>query len=475
MLHQSQLQKQSCRILPQQIQMLGIYHLNTLQLDQRIKDELDENPLLENTTEDDYLENMQGEKDQPQEYQDWEEYGYEDIPDYKVENESFIHSNNVNIPMSEFVDFRNLLKQQLVNLNLSEEEVIVAEYIIDCLEDNGFLERSLVDIADDISFSQKLYVEESVIEKILLKIQNLEPFGVGSRNIQEFLLKQLAQQKKCPIVKKSLQLVADFYTELQKRNFDKIYAGLDIDEEELPILLKHISGLQLKPVNESSQSGLVKETIIPDFILTVEGEMVMVELYKQKSQGLHINESLMASVEQNEGKTAEEKSTLQYLKSKLTSALWFVNAIKQREDNMLRIIRTIVKKQKQFFLMGDAAYIKPMILKNIADEVGLDISTISRVTCNKYIDTPFGYILLKNLFTEGIINEEGVSVSNKVVQIKLKEIIDAEDKENPYNDQQLVALLHEKGIKIARRTVAKYRDILNVPVGDMRRLWAKAI
>jgi len=455
--------------------MLGIYHLNTLQLDQRIKDELDENPLLENTTEDDYLENMQGEKDQPQEYQDWEEYGYEDIPDYKVENESFIHSNNVNIPMSEFVDFRNLLKQQLVNLNLSEEEVIVAEYIIDCLEDNGFLERSLVDIADDISFSQKLYVEESVIEKILLKIQNLEPFGVGSRNIQEFLLKQLAQQKKCPIVKKSLQLVADFYTELQKRNFDKIYAGLDIDEEELPILLKHISGLQLKPVNESSQSGLVKETIIPDFILTVEGEMVMVELYKQKSQGLHINESLMASVEQNEGKTAEEKSTLQYLKSKLTSALWFVNAIKQREDNMLRIIRTIVKKQKQFFLMGDAAYIKPMILKNIADEVGLDISTISRVTCNKYIDTPFGYILLKNLFTEGIINEEGVSVSNKVVQIKLKEIIDAEDKENPYNDQQLVALLHEKGIKIARRTVAKYRDILNVPVGDMRRLWAKAI
>jgi len=475
MLHQSQLQKQSCRILPQQIQMLGIYHLNTLQLDQRIKDELDENPLLENSSEDDYMENTQAENDQPQEYQDWEEYGYEDIPDYKVENESFIHSNNVNIPMSEFVDFRNLLKQQLVNLTLSVEEVIVAEYIIDCLEDNGFLERSLVDIADDISFSQKLYVEESVIEKILFMIQNLEPFGVGSRNIQEFLLKQLLLQKKCPIAKKSVKLVADFYSELQKRNFDKIYAGLGIDEEELPILLKHISGLQLKPVNESSQNGLVKDTIIPDFILTVDGEMIMVELYKQKSQGLHINESLINSVEQTEGKTAEEKYSLQYLKSKLTSALWFVNAIKQREDNMLRIIRAIVKKQKQFFLLGEATYIKPMILKNIADEVGLDISTISRVTCNKYIDTPFGFILLKNLFTEGIINEEGVSVSNKVVQIKLKEIIDSEDKGNPYNDQQLVALLHEKGIKIARRTVAKYRDILNVPVGDMRRLWAKAI
>jgi RNA polymerase sigma-54 factor len=152
-----------------------------------------------------------------------------------------------------------------------------------------------------------------------------------------------------------------------------------------------------------------------------------------------------------------------------------VNAIKQREDNMLRIIKAIIKKQKQYFLTGDVANIKPMILKNIADEVGLDISTISRVTCNKYIDTPFGYILLKNLFTEGIINEDGTSVSNKVVQIKLKEIIDVEDKENPYNDQQLVALLHENGIKIARRTVAKYRDILNIPVGDMRRLWAKTV
>ena len=475
MLHQSQLQKQSCRILPQQIQMLGIYHLNTIQLEQRIKDELDENPLLETSSEEDYIENSPLDKDQPQEFQDWEEYGYEDIPDYKVENESFIHSNNVNMPMSDFVDFRTQLKQQLVNLNLSADETVVAEYIIDCIEDNGFLERNLVDIVDDISFSQKIYVEELVIEKILLKIQDLEPFGVGSRNIREFLLKQLNAQKQCPIVKKSFQLIEQYYVELQKRNFDKIYTGLDIDEEELPIILKHISGLQLKPVNESNESRLVKETIIPDFILIVEGDTVMVDLYKQKSQSLHVNESLVSSVEQTEGKTAEEKSTLQYLKSKLTSALWFVNAIKQREDNMLRIIRAIVKKQKQFFLMGDVAFIKPMILKNIADEVGLDISTISRVTCNKYIDTPFGYILLKSLFTEGIINEEGVSVSNKVVQIKLKEIIDIEDKENPYNDQQLVALLHENGIRIARRTVAKYRDILNIPVGDMRRLWAKAI
>ncbi|NCI45887.1 RNA polymerase factor sigma-54 [Sediminibacterium soli] len=475
MLQQSQLQKQTFKILPQQIQMLGIYHLNTIQLEQRIKDELDENPLLETVSEEEHLENNSVDKDQPQDYQDWDEYGYDDIADYKTENESFIHSNNMNIPMRDFVDFRTGLKQQLINLQLTEEETIVAEYIIDCLEDSGFLERGLEEIADDISFSQKLFVEPAVVERVLLRIQELEPYGVGSRNIREFLLGQLLRQKQCPIVKKAFQLIDRFYNELQKRNFEKIYHGLDIDEEELPIILKKIGTLQLKPINESATAGLVKETIIPDFILTVEGENVMVDLYRQRSQNLYINESLMSSVESSEGRTSEEKSTLQYLKSKLSSAIWFVNAIKQREDNMLRIMKAIIKKQKQYFLSGDVANIKPMILKNIADEVGLDISTISRVTCNKYIDTPFGYVLLKNLFTEGIINEDGTSVSNKVVQIKLKEIIDVEDKENPYNDQQLVTLLHQNGIKIARRTVAKYRDIMNIPVGDMRRLWAKTV
>jgi RNA polymerase sigma-54 factor len=475
MLHQSQLQKQTFKILPQQIQMLGIYHLNTIQLEQRIKDELDENPLLETAGEEERLESEAAEKDQPQDYQDWEEYGYDDIPDYKVENESFIHNNNMNIPMRDFVDFRSGMKQQLINLQLNNEEQIVAEYLIDCLEDNGFLERSLEEISDDIAFSQKLFVEPAVMESVLAKIQALEPFGVGSRNIREFLLKQLNHQKQCPIVKKCTQLIDRFYNELQKRNFDKIYNGLEIEEEELPILLKHISTLQLKPINESHEAAMVKETIIPDFILTVEGETLMVDLFRARAQNLFINESLMSSVETSEGRTSEEKSTLQYLKSKLSSAIWFVNAIKQREENMLRIIKAIIKKQKQYFLSGDVANIKPMILKNIADEVGLDISTISRVTCNKYIDTPFGYILLKNLFTEGIINEDGTAVSNKVVQIKLKEIIDVEDKENPYNDQQLVALLHENGIKIARRTVAKYRDIMNIPVGDMRRMWAKTV
>ncbi len=474
MIQQSQLQKQSLKILPQQIQMLGIYHLNSVQLEQRIKDELDENPLLEVNSEDESFETAL-EKDQPQDYQDYEEYQYDDIPDYKLETESYIHNNNVNLPIRDTVDFRSLIKQQLINMKLTEEEKVIAEYIIDCIEDNGFLERNLQEIADDISFSQKLFVEEAVVEKILLQIQEFEPLGVGCRNIREFFLRQLNNQKKCPIVKNCIRLIDLYYNDLQKRNFEKIYNGLGIDDEELSILLKHISTLQLKPVNGSQEGLIVKETIIPDFILTVEGETLMVDLYKQKSNLLYINQSLMHTVEHKEGRTSEEKAAMQNFKSKLTSAMWFINAIKQREDNMLRIIRTIVKKQKDYFLNGDAAYMRPMILKNIADEVGLDISTISRVTCNKYIDTPFGYVLLKNLFTQSIMNEDGDSVSNRVVQIKLKEIIDNEDKDLPYNDQQLVALLEKSGIKIARRTVAKYRELLNIPVGDMRRIWAKAI
>ena len=251
MLHQSQLQKQTFKILPQQIQMLGIYHLNTIQLEQRIKDELDENPLLETTGDEERLDSESAEKDQPQDYQDWEEYGYDDIPDYKIENESYIHNNNMNIPMRDFVDFRSGMKQQLINLQLNEEELKVAEYMIDCLEDNGFLERDLEEIGDDISFSQKLFVEPAVMERVLLKIQELEPFGVGSRNIREFLLKQLRHQKQCPIVRKCTELIDKYYNELQKRNFDRIFNGLGIEEEELPILLKHISTLQLKPINES--------------------------------------------------------------------------------------------------------------------------------------------------------------------------------------------------------------------------------
>ncbi|MEO6730267.1 MAG: RNA polymerase factor sigma-54 [Ferruginibacter sp.] len=475
MLKQAQLQKQTMKILPQIVQMLGIYHLNTLDLEQRIKDEVDENPLLETAADDDMKIEAADASDPPQEFQNWDEYGYDDNPNYMLENQSYIHSNAINLPIKDVVDFRTTLKQQLLNLNLNETEKNIAVFILDCISDNGYLERSVGEVADDFSFMNKTYVEETLVESVLYKIQDLEPIGIACRNIQEFLLKQLQKQKASPIVRKSTQLIRDHYQQLQKRQFDKICCALEINEEELSIVLKWIAKLQLKPLNISLENQTVKETIIPDFILMVDGEAVTVELYKQKSNTLFINESLAKSVEQSSFKTSHEKAAAVYLKNKLSSAQWFIEAIRQREENMIHIMKAIIKKQKNYFLSGDPSTIQPMILKNIAEEVGLDISTVSRVTCNKYIDTPFGMILLKNLFSEGIINEEGVSVSNKVVQVKLKEIIAAEDRNHPYNDKQLVSMLAKNGIKIARRTIAKYRDIMNIPVGEMRRIWSMAI
>lgn len=474
MLHQSQLQKQGFKILPQQVQMLGIYHLNTLDLEQRIKDELDENPLLETASTDDAEMENENPADPPQEFQNWDEYVYDDIPNYKFENQTYIHNNAIDIPIKDSLDFRTNLKQQLINLELNEEERGIATFILDCISDNGYIERSVPEIADDYSFINKTFIQESTVENVLLKIQQLEPVGIACRNIQEFLLKQLELQKHCPIVRKSIELIADQYSELQKKNFEKICSALQIDEEELSIILKHISKLQLNPLNIPQENEPVKDSIIPDFILTDEGDNLLVELYRQRSNSLHINENLAKSVGEKQCKNSDEKSSMQYLKSKLSSAQWFIDAIRQREENMLLIMRTIVTKQKKYFLSGDISQLEAMILKNISDTVGLDISTISRVTCNKYIDTPFGMVLLKDLFTEGIVDENGKAVSNKVVQLILKEIIEAEDPDKPYNDQELVTILSSKGIKIARRTIAKYRDLLRIPVGNMRRIWAKA-
>lgn len=475
MLKQAQQQKQTTKILPQVVQMLGIYHLNTMDLEQRIRDELDENPLLENTPEDELKADPLEADAPPQEFQNWEEYAYDDIPNYLHENQSYIHNNAINMPIRDNVDFRATLKLQLINLNLDETAYNVAVFILDCISDDGFLERSVQEIADDFSFINKAFVEETLVEQVLLKIQELEPVGVACRSIQEYLLRQLEKKRPSPIVRKCIQLIRDNYQHLQKKHFDKICNELEIDEEELSILIKEISKLQLKPLNIAAENQTAKDTIIPDFILMTEADAVMVELYKQKSNTLFINESLARSLDQSALKTSTERASAQYLKSKLSSAQWFIDAIRQREDNMLHIVRAIIRKQQQYFLSGDPALIAPMILKDISDETGLDISTISRVTCNKYIDTPFGLILLKSLFSEGLINEEGISTSNKVVQMKLKEIIEAEDRNHPYNDKQLVTLLGNMGIKIARRTVAKYRDIMNIPVGEVRRLGSMAL
>ncbi len=473
MLSQIQTQKQQLKILPQQIQMLNIFHLNVLELDQRIQDELEENPLLEMNEEEETVTVEKFAKESVQDYEDWEEHGYDDVPDYKLEYENYFNSDTVpNVPIKAFGDYRQALKDQVRYLDLSDKELHLADYIIDCLNCNGFLLQDLEDMGDDLSFKQGVIVEADELEKVVKKIQKLEPVGVGAKNTRECLLLQLDNfTRKGPDVKMAIKLLENHYADLSHRNMEKIMDCLSIDEEELKIILRLLASLKLKPVLEEFEGSPVNNNIIPDFLLTVDDDgEIEVNLYRSRSSSLYINQSLMETVQFASAK--RDKSATQYLKSKLSSAQWFVNAIKQREGTMMQIMKAIVDLQREYFKTGEVSLLKPMILKNIADKVGVDISTVSRVTSNKYVDTPFGIILLKNLFTEGIINKEGEVISNRVIQSAIERVIENEDKLNPYTDQQLVSILANKGINVARRTIAKYREQLQIPVAQLRRMWA---
>lgn len=267
-------------------------------------------------------------------------------------------------------------------------------------------------------------------------------------------------------------MLEEHFADLGSRNMDKIMHHLNIEDDELKIILQLVASLKMKPITESTESFQANQQIMPDFIISLNGDELEVSLYRQRSASLHINQSWMENVKSTEENTHTDKATKQYLRNKLNAAQWFVSAIKQRESTMLKVVRAIVNLQYQYFQEGDIKRIKPMILKNIAEMVGVDISTVSRITCNKYVSTPFGTLLLKDIFTEGIINQQGETISNRVIQTAIEEVIETEDKQKPYTDQQLVAILSQKGFSIARRTVAKYRELLQIPVAQMRALWA---
>jgi RNA polymerase sigma-54 factor len=331
------------------------------------------------------------------------------------------------------------------------------------------LEQDIASLADDISFNKHMIVETAEIERIRAILKQLEPVGVGCTSIKEFLLMQLYRMDQTsPTIKKGIRLLEDHFEDLANRNVEKAAANLQVEENELRTILQLIGSCKMKPLAESS-SYASNATIIPDFILTSDGDNFEISLYRQRSSTLFINNSFL-KILSNQNKS--DKGTVQYLKSKINSAQWFVNAIKQRETTMLTVMKVIVELQAAYFKEGDIRLLKPMILKNVADIADVDISTVSRITCNKYVDTPFGTILLKDLFSEGIENEQGEVISNRVIQTAIEEVVENENKKSPYTDQQLVAILSLKGFNIARRTVAKYREQLQIPVAQMRALWA---
>lgn len=473
MLNQHLTQKQRLKILPQQIQLLNFFHLNTLELEQRIQQELEENPLLDDQKNEFEPMIEKYNKDSVQDFQDYEEFVYDDIPDYKFEYNNYLHNDKVpERPIINGFDFREMVKEQYKVACDDPREIELAEYIIDSLNDHGLMEQELIDLAEDISFKHNKWVEPDQIELVLRKIQELEPVGVGSRNIRECLLVQLQRMnQKRPDVRMAIRLLQNHFTDLHNRNMDKIRHQLKIDEEELKIVLQLIATLKMKPVCEQEDSVKVNKNILPDFVITQNGDELEIQLFRNRSESLGINTAWKQMAE-GSAQVMTDKSAVQYLKNKLQSAQWFINAVQQREATMLKIMKAIVHLQRDYFLTGDINLLKPMILKNIAEMVGVDISTVSRITCNKYVETPFGLLLLKDLFTEGIANEKGQVISNKVIQSAIEEVIESEDKHNPYTDQQLVNILSQKGFSVARRTVAKYREQLQIPVSHVRGLWA---
>jgi RNA polymerase sigma-54 factor len=470
MISQQQSQKQQLKILPQQIQLLNLYFLNSIELEQRIKNELEENPFLENNNEDNFEDLNTTTKDGVQDYSDWEEHGYDDIPDYKSEYQNYFNTEQTpNIAISSSSHFKDNAKQQLRLLTLNEEDLTTAEYIIDILNNHGLMDRPLDEVADDMSFHFQSLVETERVEKGLAIVQTLEPTGIGSVSVGQCLLIQLkSMNQKRPDVRCATNLVQYHFTDLMHRQFEKIHHALNIDEEELRVVLNLIGSLKFHPVAESSNND-PKNTIIPDFIVTRYGDTVQVNLYSSRAAGVFVNQTLYDQLSQQV--SARDKSTNQYVKSKLQSAQWFVNAVKQREDTMMRIMQCITKIQEDYFIEGDIRLLKPMVLRNVAEITGMDISTISRITSNKYAETHFGLIYLKDLFSEGIADQKGEVISNKVIQSVIEEAIQSEDKRHPYTDQQLVNILSAKGYNIARRTVAKYREQMRIPIAQIRAVW----
>ena len=467
MLRQIRTQKQHFNVLPQQIQLLKIFHLNTLELQRRIQEELNDNPLLEEEVDEEDKQQEESSKEEIKDYQDEEEYAYDDIPDYKLEHNNYLPENQAQLPFPEQQDFRKTLRHQMFIHLKNSKEIVIADFLIDSLSEEGLLDQESSSIADDISFQNNIIVEAEEVERVRAKLQQIEPCGMGCRSIKEFLVFQLQRMEQTDCVKNAICLLNEHFHDLYHRNMEKIAAKIQITEDELREVIRLVSTCKLKPFAES-QSSTLSPRIIPDFIIAEDENKLSISLYRQRSSTLFINQSLTKMLDKEE-KT--DKHTVQYLKSKLNSAQWFVDAIKQRESTMMKIMTEIVKFQADFFKDGDIRMLKPMILKNIAQTVGVDISTVSRITCNKYADTPFGMLLLKSLFSEGVENEQGELISNRVIQTAIEEVVKSEDKKAPYTDQQLVSILSLKGFDIARRTVSKYREHLQIPIAQRRTAW----
>ena len=482
MLRQSLQQKLLQKLSPQQIQMIKLLEIPTIQLEQRIKKELEENPVLEEGKDDDFQEDYEEEINEDNLDNDADEFSLEDyindedVPSYKLNANNYSKDDKKeDIPFSTGISFHEHLQNQLGLRKLSEKAEILALYLIGNLDDDGYVRRKLEAIANDLAFSQNIETNEDELLEILRIVQDLEPTGVGARSLQECLLLQIeVKNHDLPVIALTRKILKYYFDEFTKKHYDKILSRLNITEDELKEAITEILKLNPKPGSSFSDSSRLIQTLVPDFMLENKDGDLQLSLNSRNVPELRLSYTYTEMLEsytqksKNE-KTKSDKEAISFVKQKLDSAKWFIDAIKQRQNTLLLTMNAIIEYQYNYFLDGDESLLRPMILKDIAEKTNLDISTISRVANSKYIQTHFGIYPLKYFFSEGLQTESGEEVSTREIKSILKECVDAEEKKKPLTDDKLTEILKEKGYKIARRTVAKYREQMNIPVARLRK------
>jgi len=472
-------QKLLQKLSPQQIQMIKLLELPAMQLEQRIKKELEENPVLEIDGAKSDSDSEQDSQSEPAESID-NEISIEDYinnePTYKYKTNNFSQDDKKeDIPFSIGSTFHEYLIEQLGLLDLDEKQMMLAEYIVGNIDEDGYLRRETESMVDDLAFTMNIEVADSEMASLLKIVQDLDPPGIGARDLRECLLLQLERKEhKTWILENAVRLIRDYFEEFTRKHYDKIIARLEIDEDDLRDAIDEIVHLNPKPGSAfSNPLNRADQTIVPDFILEINDGQISAYLTKGNVPDLKISRQyatmLRSYSENRKNQSRDQKDAVMFVKQKLDSAKWFIDAIKQRHQTLLITMNAIIEYQKEFFTDGDETKLKPMILKDIALKTGLDISTISRVSNSKYIQTHFGIYSLKYFFSESMQDESGEEVSTRKIKKILQDVIEAENKRKPVTDDALADLLKEKGFPIARRTIAKYREQLNIPVARLRK------
>jgi RNA polymerase sigma-54 factor len=478
--------KLSQKLSPQQIQLMKLIQLPTQAFEQRLMEEMNENPALEGgqIEEEVYEKDEFDNKDEYDEYEDNDSIDSGDInideylsndetPDYKTQSNNYSDDDeDRESPLSAPVSFHQDLINQLNTFILTDDQREIAEFLVGSIDDIGYIRRTIADIVDDMAFTQGIYTDEKTVEKVLHIVHQLEPSGVGARDLQECLLLQLKHKTPTESVELAVKIIEQQFEAFTKKHYDKLLAKFMVSKDQLKKAIDEIEKLNPKPGGAYTGSNRMAEHVVPDFTIRIVDDELELTLNGRNAPELHISrdyQDMMKTYKDSKNKSATQKDAVQFIKQKLDSAKWFIDAIKQRQETLYVTMNAIMHFQEEYFLDGSESKLKPMILKDISDMIGLDISTVSRVANSKYVDTPYGTKLIKEFFSEAMTNDQGEEVSTIEIKKILETVIAEEDKRKPLPDDQLAEILKEKGHPIARRTVAKYREQLDIPVARMRK------